>query len=70
MKTKPKYPELDSKMDIVEIQDKVLGFWNQNHIFEKSVEEKKEGKLFFMMDLHFRQGNHIMEQYLSLLSRI
>lgn len=47
MKTKPKYAELNSKMDIVKIQDKVLEFWNQNHIFEKSVEEKKGREIVF-----------------------
>ena len=47
MKIKPKYAELNAKLDIVEIQDKVLGFWNQNQIFEKSVEEKKGGEVVF-----------------------
>ena len=47
MKIRPKYAELDSKLDIVGIQDKVLDFWNQNNIFEKSVNEKKGGEVVF-----------------------
>ena len=47
MKIKPKYSELDAKLDIVEIQDRVLNFWEQNNIFEKSVEGKKGGEVVF-----------------------
>lgn len=47
MKIKPRYANLDAKLNIVEIQDKILDFWNNNHIFEKSVEEKKGGEVVF-----------------------
>ncbi len=47
LKIRPKYADLSTKMDAVQIQDEVLDFWKQNHVFEKSVEEKKGGENVF-----------------------
>lgn len=46
MKIKLRYTELDAKLDIVGIQDKVLGFWTRI-IYSKILLEKKGGEVVF-----------------------
>ena len=36
-----KYEELSPKPDFSEIQPSTIGFWMDNKVFEKSVEDKK-----------------------------
>ncbi len=42
-----KYEELSSKPNFSEIQPAMLGFWMDNKVFEKSVEEKKSEEIVF-----------------------
>ena len=41
------YKELSSKPDFSEIQPATLGFWMENKVFEKSVEDKKAEEVVF-----------------------
>lgn len=36
------YNKVSTKLDFVEREQKVLDFWKENQIFEKSVEETKD----------------------------
>lgn len=47
IKMRPRYSELNGKLDSVKIQDEVLKFWKESKVFEKSVEEKKGEEIVF-----------------------
>ena len=36
------YDKVSTKLNFVENEEKVLNFWNENKIFEKSIEEKQD----------------------------
>ena len=36
------YEKVSTKLDFTSREEKVLKFWKENEIFEKSIEEKKE----------------------------
>ena len=42
-----RYEELDSKPDLASIQAQTLAYWKENHIFEKSLENKKGETVFY-----------------------
>lgn len=42
-----KFHELDSKPNFSQIQPEVLKFWEENHIFEKSLKDKKGETVFY-----------------------
>ena len=44
---KPRYNELNGKLDIVNIQDEVLQFWGESKTFERSVEDRKGEEVVF-----------------------
>lgn len=46
------YEKVSTKLNFVDREQKVLDFWKENQVFEKSVEETKDLRLtHFMMDL-------------------
>ena len=42
-----KFKELESKPNFSQIQPEVLKFWEENHIFEKSLKDKKGETVFY-----------------------
>lgn len=42
-----KYEELSTKPDFSQIHSEVTGFWNENHVFEKSVEQNASSEVVF-----------------------
>ncbi|MEE8325112.1 MAG: class I tRNA ligase family protein, partial [Candidatus Humimicrobiaceae bacterium] len=40
------FKKVDSKVNFVKLEEKTLGFWNKNKIFEKSLKKTKDGKRF------------------------
>ncbi len=40
------FKKVDSKVNLVKLEEKTLGFWNKNKIFEKSLKKTKDGKRF------------------------
>lgn len=44
---KPRYNELNGKLDVVNIQDEVLQFWKDSKTFERSVEDRKGEEVVF-----------------------
>lgn len=44
---KSSYAELDSRLDIVKIQDEMLEFWARTHAFERSVEDRRGAEVVF-----------------------
>ena len=36
------YDKVSNKLAFVENEEKVLNFWKENQVFEKSIEEKKD----------------------------
>src|SRR6266700_674038 len=45
-KTKNYFEPLDSRVNFPELEEKILKFWEENKIFEKSLEKNKKGKTF------------------------
>ena len=60
------YEKVSTKLNFVDREQKVLDFWKENQVFEKSVEETKD----FMMDLQQQTVSHISAMCLHELSRI
>ena len=44
------YEKVSPTLNFKEREKKVLDFWNENNIFQKSIDEKKEGKSFCFYD--------------------
>jgi isoleucyl-tRNA synthetase len=42
-----KFKKTDSKLNLAEVQSRVLAFWEKNKIFEKSVSKKSSGEVVF-----------------------
>ena len=40
------YQKVDTNLNFVEREKKVEQFWKENHIFEKSMENRKEGETY------------------------
>ena len=38
------FKKVDSKVDLVKLEEKVLKFWHEQKIFEKTLEKTKNGK--------------------------
>ena len=65
------YEKVSTKLNFVDREQKVLDFWKENQVFEKSVEETKDLRLtHFMMDLQQQTVSHISAMCLHELSRI
>ena len=68
--TEKHYPELDSKNDVPAREKDILGFWEENKIFEKSMERRKNAEEFVFYDgPPFANGlphyGHIMISYVK-----
>ena len=44
------YEKVSTNLNFVDREKKVEKFWNDNHIFEKSIEAKKKGPEFVFYD--------------------
>ena len=44
------YQKVDTNLNFVDREKKVEEFWNENHIFEKSMENRKEGETYTFYD--------------------
>ena len=44
------YQKVDTNLNFVEREKKVEQFWKENHIFEKSMENRKEGETYTFYD--------------------
>ena len=44
------YDKVSTNLNFVEREKKILGFWNENKIFEKSIDSRKEGETFTFYD--------------------
>ena len=65
------YEKVSTKLNFVDREQKVLDFWKENQVFEKSVEETKDLPTYtFMMDLQQQTVSHISAMCLHELSRI
>lgn len=65
------YEKVSTKLNFVDREQKVLDFWKENQVFEKSVEETRIFRLtHFMMDLQQQTVSHISAMCLHELSRI
>lgn len=65
-----KFEKLPGKLNLGEIQEKVLKFWKENKIFKNLLKKNRVAKRFFMMDHLFRQEFHMQEQFLFHSSKI
>ena len=64
------YPDVKAKADFVQLEKEVLEFWNNEHIFEKSVEQRSKAEEFVFYDgPPFANGTphygHIMVSYVK-----
>ena len=54
------YEKVSTKLDFTSREEKVLKFWKENKIFEKSIEEKKDLPTYtFMTALQQQMASHI-----------
>ena len=44
------YQKVDTNLNFVDREKKVEEFWKENHIFEKSMENRKEGETYTFYD--------------------
>jgi len=44
------YKQIEAKVNFPKLEEEVLNFWEQNHIFEKSLEQRKTGQEFVFYD--------------------
>ena len=44
------YQKVDTNLNFVDREKKVEEFWKENHIFEKSMENRKEGPTYTFYD--------------------
>ena len=66
------YQKVDTNLNFVDREKKVEEFWKENHIFEKSMENRKEKEkpIHSMMDRPLQTVNRTSAMYLPALSRI
>jgi len=46
----PRYKPVDAKVNFPKLEEEILAFWEQNHIFEKSVSQRKDSDEFVFYD--------------------
>ena len=64
------YQKVDTNLNFVDREKKVEEFWKENHIFEKSMENRKEARLTpSMTDRRQQTANLILVMCLHELSR-
>lgn len=49
------YDKVSTNFEFVNREKKVLDFWNENHIFEKSIDSRKNAETFTFYDYRRRQ---------------
>jgi len=49
------YDKVSTNFEFVNREKKVLDFWNENHIFEKSIDSRKNAETFTFYDARRRQ---------------
>ena len=66
------YEKVSTKLNFVDREQKVLDFWKENQVFEKSVEETKDLPTYTFYDRTLQQQmvSHISAMCLHELSRI
>ena len=65
------YEKVSTKLNFVDREQKVLDFWKENQVFEKSVEETKDLPTYTFYDGPQQQTvSHISAMCLHELSRI
>ena len=66
------YQKVDTNLNFVDREKKVEKFWKDNDIFEKSMENRKEGDqpILFTTDRQQPTESLISDMYLPELSRI
>lgn len=65
------YQKVDTNLNFVDREKKVEEFWKENHIFEKSMENRKEGETYTFYDgPPTAMANRTSAMYLPALSRI
>ena len=65
------YEKVSTKLNFVDREQKVLDFWKENQVFEKSVEETKDLPTYtFYDDLQQQTVSRISAMCLHELSRI
>ena len=54
------YQKVDTNLNFVDREKKVEEFWKENHIFEKSMENRKEGETYTFYDpeIPYNEGLH------------
>ena len=54
------YDKVSPNLNFVEREKKTEKFWEENHIFQKSIDERKEGEVYTSMtDLRLQTVNRI-----------
>jgi isoleucyl-tRNA synthetase len=53
------YEKVSTKLDFTSREEKVLKFWKENEIFEKSIEEKTCRLIHFMTALQLQTASRI-----------
>lgn len=60
------FKRIENNIDFAENEDKISNYWNDIDAFQKSLDIRKESKIFRFYDgPHFQQEVHIMETYLQ-----
>ena len=61
-----KYKKVDTDLKFVDREKEVEKFWNEEDIFKKSMENRKEGETYTFYDGQFRQQmeNRISDTFL------
>ena len=57
------YDKVSTKLEFVNREQKVLDFWKENQVFEKSVEETKDLPTHSMMALQQQMVSHISDTF-------
>ena len=57
------YNKVDTNLNFVEREKQVEEFWKENDIFKKSMENRKEGETYTMMDRQQQMESHISDMY-------
>jgi isoleucyl-tRNA synthetase len=50
------YPSVDANLDLPKLEQKILSFWKENKIFEKSIEARKDSEFIFYDGPPFANG--------------
>ena len=59
-----KYKKVDTDLKFVDREKEVEKFWNEEDIFKKSMENRKEGETYTTMDLRQQMENRISDTFL------